>query len=194
MILSDSEPLPVSSLILCQKVDLHAAGKVNVLPILRECIKPGTEIRFTVTVDTGVCDITQESFERSVETFITHYYAKFAKSFERFETPRNSLVSGKTGDMDKLKAFERLEKPKRNYVFCGGGCGFASKTIIYPMYGKQAGIDITQKVFANTGVPRKHKHEMDKDLGIAPHVIKCTRCQGKLYQMGLCSIKMTEKC
>lgn len=166
-IVSDSEPLSTNGLVLCQKVDLHVNGVERRLPILRECIKPGTEIRFSITVDGSACDLTEESIKAAVKGFITCYYNRFLKSFKGLAEP----------------------KPGVDYVYCGGGCGFASKTIIYPMYGKAEGIRLTQKIFYKTKVPRVHKHNRDQEYGVSPHTAKCTYYQEKRYQMGLCRIE-----
>lgn len=165
MILSDSEPLSTDALVLCQKVDVHVNGVERRLPILRECIRPDTEIRFTLTVDTSICKLTGKLLVEAIQIFIENYYKNFAAAF--------------TG----------IEKPKTNYVLCGGGCGFASKTVIYPLYGKKEGIAMTQKVFDKTKVPRVHKHDKDREYGASPHTVKCTRYQGELLQMGVCKIK-----
>lgn len=169
LVVSDSEPLPVDRLALCQKIDVHRNGNEKRIPILRECIKPGTEIRFLITVDTSVCDVTAESLLAAVKAFMTCYYNKFSVMFK-----------------------EWIKVPNVKQVFCGGGCGFVSKTIIYPMYGKKDGIEVAQKIFEKTKVPVSHKHNKDKEFGVSPHVIKCTRYQGQLYQMGLCTIQKIE--
>lgn len=165
LIISDSEPLSIDSLVLCQKIDLHTDGTERSLPILRECIKPGTKIKFTITVDTSICNLTNDSLMEAVKVFMESYHRNFAM------------------------AFTSIEMSGENEVLCGGGCGFVSKTIVYPMYGKEEGIAITQKVFDKTKVPRVHKHYRDKEYGASPHIMKCTKYRGKLYQMGKCRIE-----
>ncbi len=166
-IVSDSEPLATSDLVLCQKIDRHVDGTERKLPLLRECIKPDTEIRFTITIDTNLCKLTGKLLMEAVKAFISNYYSNFSKSF-----------SG-------------MDVPKANYVLCGGGCGFVSKTIVYPMFEKTEGIEIAQRVFEHTipeQINRQHKHYKDKQYGVSPHTMKCTRYQGKLMQMGVCKI------
>lgn len=165
-IVSDSEPLATSDLVLCQKIDRHVDGTERKLPLLRECIKPDTEIRFTITIDTNLCKLTGKLLMEAVKAFISNYYSNFSKSF-----------SG-------------MDVPKANYVLCGG-CGFVSKTIVYPMFEKTEGIEIAQRVFEHTipeQINRQHKHYKDKQYGVSPHTMKCTRYQGKLMQMGVCKI------
>lgn len=165
LIISDSEPLRIDSLVLCQKIDLHTDGMERNLPILRECIKPDTEIKFTITVDTSICNLTDVSLMEAVKVFMESYNKNF------------------------VVAFGSIEMSGENEVLCGGGCGFVSKTMVYPMYGKTEGIAITQKIFDKTNVPRVHKHYRDKEYGASPHIMKCTKYEGKLYQMGKCRIE-----
>lgn len=174
LIVSDSEPLSVDRLALCQKIDLHVNGTEKPFPLLRECIIPGTEIRFSVTIDTDACSLTKESLDSALKTFMTCYYNSFSRAFQNAGIP----------------------VPKVDQVLCGGGCGFVSKTIIYPMYGKAEGIGITSKIFDATlpeRVRREHGHDKDKALGASPHTIKCTRWRGQRYQMGLCRLEKMEQ-
>lgn len=165
--LSDSEPLSVEDLTLCQKIDVHTDGEEKRLPILRECVKPNTEIRFTITVDTNVCGFTGEQILRAARKFMDCYHEDFASAFG-------------------------LTELKGDYVFCGGGCGFVSKTVVYPLFGKEDGIAFTQKVFEKTKVPSVHGHNKDREHGASPHTLKCTKYRGKTLQMGLCSIEALE--
>lgn len=166
-IVSDSEPLSTSDLVLCQKIDKHVDGMERKLPLLRECIKPDTEIRFTITIDTSICKLSGKMIMEAVKIFMSSYYKNFSK------------------------AFSEIDLPQSNYVFCGGGCGFVSKTILYPLYEKMEGTEMAQRVFEHTmsnTIYRQHKHFKDKQFGVSPHTIKCTRYQGKLLQMGACKI------
>ena len=86
-------------------------------------------------------------------------------------------------------AFAGIKKGAEHEVFLGGGCGFVSKTIIYPMYGRKDGIEMTRNIFDKTGVPRIHKHDKDRIYGASPHILKCSKYQGKTIQMGLCNIE-----
>lgn len=170
LIVSDSEPLEIESLALCQRIELHTDGKENRLPVLRECIKPGTDIGFTITIDTSICSITEQEILAAVKNFITVSFRSFSKSFI---------------GLDKLRV---------NQVYVGGGTGFVSKTVVYPLFGKEEGLRVVKNVFQKTGVPVKHKHNLDDKYGVSPHILKCTRFNGKLLQMGLCDLKLKEIC
>lgn len=166
-LVSDSQPLSVSSLVLCQKIERHTNGIEKNLPLLRECIKPGTEIRFTITIDTNICKISVRMLMDAVKKFMEGYYHSFAA------------------------AFSNAVAPRENDVLLGGGCGFVSKTVIYPMFGKKEGIGLTQQIFDVTlgKLSRTHKHNQDRLVGASPHILKCTKYNGKTMQMGLCRIK-----
>lgn len=167
-VVSDSEPLPVDSLALCQKVDLHIKGMQKPFPLLRECIKPNTEIYFTITLDMQLCPYTEKDILDFAKAFIDNYYDNF------------------------LSSFAGEKRPADNGVFLGGGCGFPSKTVVYPLYGKREGVETVSKIFEKKRVPLEHKHHLDREYGVSPHTLKCTKYQGKIYQMGLCRIERME--
>ena len=169
MIVSDSTPLEISDLVLCQKIEKHADGRETKLNLLRECLKPGTVIECDLTIDTSICKITVEDMQHAIELFEEMYEDNF-------------LFKYKT--MDKLTA---------DSVYLGGGAGFVSKTIIYALFQKTEGIKMIQNIFEKTGVPKVHKHGQDLKYGVSPHILKCTHYRGKTVQMGLCTCKIQEK-
>ncbi len=165
-IVSDSEPLSVDDLVLCQKVERHVDGTEKTLPILRECIKPNVEIHFTITIDTSVCKINSNVVVDAIKKVIENYYIGFQKKFNG------------------------IPAPKTNYLYLGGGSGFVSKTVLNSLYKDDKDkIRLTQKVLEKTKVPRNHKHYKDNEYGVSPHIIKCTRYQGQTLQMGLCKLE-----
>ena len=168
LIVSDSEPVSIENVILCQRIELHTNGLEKRLPVLRECIRPGTDINFTVTVDTSVCQINEQKIMEAIKTFLQVYYSSFSKVFP---------------GVDKLRV---------NQVFLGGGCGFVSKTIVYPMFRRQEGMKVAKNIFYKTNVPREHMHDKDEKYGASPHILKCTRYKGQLLQMGLCNLRIKE--
>lgn len=168
LIVSDSEPLSIKDIVLCQRIELHTQGQEKRLPVLRECIRPGTEICFHVTIDTSVCKLDEQKIMDAVKTFLQVYYSSFSKVFP---------------GVDKLRV---------NQVFLGGGCGFVSKTAVYPLFRRKDGLKVTKAVFHKTKVPKVHMHENDEKYGASPHVLKCTRYKGKLLQIGLCDLKIQE--
>lgn len=164
--ISDSEPLETGDLILCQKIDKHVDGAEGRLNVFRECIRPGTEIRFTLTIDESLTKITKKDIMEAVSVFSEDYYEKYRKGFPG------------------------TDRPVENEVYIGGGSGYFSKTVLHTLYQGKDYIPPTQKVFENTGVPSVHKHVKDMEYGVSPHVLKCTRYEGKLYEMGKCRLEL----
>ena len=171
LIVSDSEPLKVTDLVLCQKMDQKVNGEINKLNILRESLKPGTVIKFKLTIDAALCKYTIEDIKNAIRVFGELYYGMF---------------SGK---------FQGTDRPGPSTVWLGGGTGFATKTVIYPLLGYEAGVMTSMEVFNKT-LPRKvaeqHRHSNDNRVGVSPHMLKCTEYKGKRYQMGMCSLNFKE--
>ena len=146
---------------LSQKIDYTLECKEKELPLLRECIIPGTDIEFEVSIDSTVCPYDMKDIINVLNSFQEDCYQYFYSRFRR-------------GTKEK------------NVVWLGGGCGFLSKTVIYPMFGKDA-VKVVDNIYRNTlgSSYVKHKHTRDLSLKLSPHVCKCTRYQGKLYDMGM---------
>lgn len=164
----DSVPISVEQLTLCQKIDYTLEREEKCLPLLREVLKPGTEITFDVSIDTTLCPYCMEDIMEALNVFNgmcnRYFYARFCRS---------------TKDKD--------------IIWLGGGAGFPSKTVHYALFGGDA-YRVIDSIFKNTlGVSyNKHKHSKDIRLKLAPHVCKCTRYNGKLYDMGKGQISYTE--
>lgn len=165
VIVSDSNPIAIDNLILSQRIELHTDGRESRLPVLRECIKPGTDIEFTLTIDTSISSLDDKKIMEAIKSFLETYYRWFGRKFP---------------GIDKLRV---------NQVFLGGACGFTSKTVAYPLF-MQQGLNVTKAIFKKTNVPRQHMHEKDDKYGVSPHIMKCSKYQGKMVQMGLCNLKI----
>ena len=165
LIVSDSKPLDMKDMVLCNRIEYHVDGTEKKLNVLRECVKPNKKIYFKLTVDSTICSYTKEDIIDAIECFNKIYN-------ECFRTK-----------------FTRISPGKDDSVYLGGGVGFASKTIIYPLFGYERGLDMTVNIFNGTGVSEKHKHNMDKRKGVSPHILKVTKYQGNLYHMGECRWK-----
>lgn len=166
LVVSDSLPTDEKQMILAQKIDVSLKGEEKPLPILREALKPGTWIDFEITIDTRLCDVTMTEIMKALDYFSQISYEYFYKRFGR-----GSKEPG--------------------IVWLGGGAGFLSKTMIYPVYVDEA-VKLADKVFQATigNNYNRHKHGKDIANGVAPHVCKCTRYQGKIYDMGMGRIEV----
>ncbi|TGY97292.1 type III-A CRISPR-associated RAMP protein Csm5 [Petralouisia muris] len=168
MIVSDSKPLSVEELVLCQRTELHADGREKKLNVLREALRPGTVIHVTITIDSSICGITKEYLEQALAFFGEMYYECF------------------------LRKYPDMDMPFEDSVWLGGGTGFVTKTEVYPLFGKEEGVETVVNLFKATGVPENHKHYLDRKRGVSPHICKVAYYEGKRYQMGLCRAKITK--
>lgn len=170
LVVSDSDALSTDDLTVCQKVDLNISGKENRLPLLRECIKPGTKIKFRITIDNSVLKIDKEYIEKAIAHFN--------------EMVNNILVS----------KFEFKDSRSSSLIWLGGGSGYISKTITYQMLGDRS-VDFVSKMFDERlfcNKKEKPKHINDRRYGVSPHTLKITYYKGRKYQFGLCDIKLIE--
>ena len=163
----DSDPISLKQLTLSQKIDYTLDHKEKPLPLLRETLIPGTEICFDITIDTSKQSGCNYDMPDIIEAL--NYFQKI--SYDYF-----------------YSRFNRGTK-EENVVWLGGGCGFLSKTVMYPLFGDNA-VRIVDAIFKMTVYDYiKHKHAKDISLNVAPHVCKCTKYQGELYDMGMARIE-----
>jgi CRISPR-associated protein Csm5 len=168
--ISDSDPLCTDCLTLCQKIDMNAGGEFNPVNIYRESLKPGTIIRFPFSTDPAVFKHGPQDILRMLYDFTKTYRECFLSRFPHIAPADTSKAS----------------------LYLGGGTGYVSKTIVYPMFGYQEGLkrvsssmhdmyDMYDK-FAN------HHHDEDEMAGVSPHMLKMTKYRGATVEMGLCEV------
>lgn len=163
---SDSRPLNTNQLTLSQKIDLTLSGDEKKLPLLRETLIPGSKIHFDVSIDTSLY------------------------TFERFPYQIEDIMNALNifNNICHQSFYSRFKRGSRedNIVWIGGGCGFSSKTIMYSLF-KNESIKVIDGIYKMTLGKNYyiHKHNKDLALRLAPHVCKCTRYGGELYDMGM---------
>ncbi len=166
--ISDSKPLDVSALVLCQKVDENTQGMDRKMPLLRECLKPGTTVEFDLTIDTSLSPFGKDDIMAAINSFAQDNAAVFDSKFKS-----NGIL-------------------KKDTIVIGGGAGYQTKTVSYALLGKspQSVKRISQIIDATLGGKAKteHKHYKDRQLGVSPHTAKRTYYQNKKYTMGVCTI------
>lgn len=157
---SDSKPLRLADLILCQKIDQFSKGKdgSNKLPILRECVKPGTEVEFTLILDRTYFKLDINVVESAI-----------VKSYEGIREWLN-------------RYFICGDYPDADIIYIGGGSGYLSKTVTYDLFEEKSAADLARKVMPDI------KGRVSDN--IIPRVMKVTNFSGREnYEMGLCTIK-----
>lgn len=178
--ISDSAPIPIENIVLCQKEDLLYDGGFNHINLLRESIQPGTMIQFEVELDSDVTGFQIADLYTYLDAMFSDYRENFASVFDEV-LPKDMMRV----NFD-LKNNEAL-------LYLGGGVGFPTKTVVSPLYDS---IMEGEKVTANildAQFQKSNQRERVKKTGIAPQTLKCTQYKGAHYEMGLCKIRFEER-
>lgn len=162
IVISDSKPLKTDSLIVCEKKDIMHDGKINTVNIVRECLRPGTEIEFDVSVNKEQFKYSANDIKRCAENFFDGYLGNYITKFK--------------ADTDAYT--------DNNIIVLGGGAGFLSKTVVYSLFDYSDALDYTKRFLNMTF--KNHKHLTSKE--VSPKVRKCTDFNAKLYDFGVCGI------
>ncbi|NLP31249.1 MAG: type III-A CRISPR-associated RAMP protein Csm5, partial [Clostridiales bacterium] len=170
--ISDSEPIALEKLILCAKIDISRSGKENRLNLTRECIKPGTEIRFKLTLDhtllKGSCiDL---AFIKSAIVEFSNNYSNYVSKFNVDADYVGTKESGKP------------------IIYIGGGVGYKSKTVVSFLTSEKNSLEFTSNLLHK--MFPKHYHDKDVRAGVSPHMLKYTLWNGNLMPFGKCSIEI----
>lgn len=168
---SDSTPINSSQLMLSQKIDTDVSGNEHRLPILRECLKPETTCRFTLTLDEVMLRDTGIDIEQILYIMqwfcryqVDHFYKKFKG---RIKLPVHS---------------------RETILWLGGGVGLQNKTINEPALGESNGVAYTSEVLDI--IFKNHHHDKDVKKGVSPHMVKIATYQNVQYLMGQCKLEV----
>lgn len=166
MRISDSKPLNIHDLILCQKIDKNIDGKDRTISILRESLKPQVKICFDMTIDASICNYTKEDILEAVAYFFDNANKQYKK-------------------------YGALSHDRKYVITIGGGAGYISKTVPYNIYSDREAVQVVSNIL-QAYTPGEHKHYNDTRKGVSPHTLKTTKYGGRTYQFGQCEIKITE--
>lgn len=164
----DSEPLSKENLIICQKYDERPDGSANVLPIFKICLKPDTQIKFTVTIERSGCE---NSIGKQIYRF--EDIIRALKDFDRIYVD---------SFLNKFKSQVKATDETRCWL---GSAGFHTKTILAAVYSdEETLLNETKEVFRNIldeDTFKKHEHNLE-GMGsqykyhVSPHMRKKTLC------------------
>ena len=149
--------------------DVFTNGTVNLInTVCRECVCPGTQIRFRVTLDQSILQnrITRESLQKAVLQFDQYYQETY---LSHFAAPKRAQAL-----------------PSKPWLLLGGGAGYFSKTLSYPYLGPEKALPWVADQLARKA--SHHKHEKDVQRGISPHTVKYGQYHGQLYPFGACEV------
>lgn len=166
LLISDSDPINVEDFIIVQKIDRNIKGKESTISTFRECIKPGTLIKFQMKIKDGLAFNINE-IKNAIENFYNDIYYYFLQEFG-------------------------VEERKGNYIYLGGGAGFLTKTSTYPILGEnKKAKEIVGKILEDKFRKIKHRSLAIRN-DVAPQVLKVTKYKNEYYEMGLCKIDFKE--
>lgn len=167
-----------------QKYDVSAIRgeglKGHSLPIFRECIPPGSKLRFSLTLN------------RDMVKFLGIH-----ESDDIFQWLREYLDFGLT--MEKL-LFDREYKGEFAEgeladILLGGGTGFLAKTVYYALAPEREGQKILASFFDRVlFTNRSCHHHQQKDDGLTPRTLKLAWAGSERWILGLASIKEVSSC
>lgn len=169
ILISDSEFIPDSCISLFGKNDLDVDGKVNKINILRECVKPHTNIDFQLTIDYRylIGDMDIEYIQEAISDFSEFYTNTYITKFKNNSVPRY-----------------------KDYIVLGGGSGYFGKNISYISQGYDEGLKSTANIMHWNF--KRHGHLKDISKGISPHMLKCTSYNNELTHFGICTLSFSE--
>ena len=167
---SDSLPIPDNRMMLAGKTDSATDGGTHSINLCRECVAPGTVIRFKLTLDQSVLKgrITKDMLLEAIRQFDTYYQQTYN---QHFSPPRGAV-----------------NLPQQPYLILGGGSGFFAKSLAYPYLGEKEGLRWTTDQMAQ--MFRKHRHEHDVEKGISPRMMKYASFRSRLYPYGYCGVNI----
>lgn len=166
LIVSDSQPLSLRDLIVVQKLDEKLDGRINEVPVYRESLRPGTKIHCQIKIKSG-SSLNFQAIKEAIEEF----YADV--------------------DFYLLEKFGVSER-EGMYLYLGGGSGFASKTITYPIMGNnEKSTALVGKILGEQFKKVPHQR-LAKENDVSPQVLKIAAYQKDYLEMGLCKINFKE--
>ncbi len=171
--ISDSLPMEFENLTLCGKYDRLPDGTVRKIPLFRECLAPGTETRFWLTIDRSIMNKAGINIE-FIEDALRGFYNSYKKSFEQY--------------FKVLAEDYREETGEEAIIILGGGAGYVAKTLIYPLIPERdRAVKLVSKIM--TRQFNVHKHDRDPAVyKVSPRMLKTTMYKGVYYPMGKCAI------
>ena len=180
--ISDSEPMEPENLGLYQKIDYNIKkNTAATLPVFRECLKPGTETTFTISLDSYWL----KGFEK--KGFRLESFSDIAAALDlNWENLTEMLPIG-----EQSHRYVPMAEKGEALLPLGGGAGYHSKTIVRSMAPNHE--QMVKRV-----AYLLHKRDNDKILShkndrvASPRVLKIAGSSGEEKLMGVVSLSEVE--
>ena len=153
------------------------------LRIYREAIVPATKAVFTIGIDGSE----RGMGEIGVKTAGNLLHALSVFRDLQYKTYKEAIDKVYKGSVDH-SVFRYLDELNEANLVLGGGTGYISKTLIYPIAGsREKGKSIARKILSE-----QFDRPGRKDDIISPHTLKLTK-SNDMHMMGLCNIKVVKE-
>ena len=183
--ISDSAPISNECFTVCKKIDA-SSNESHSLNLVRECIKPGTEVIFNIKID--------KRYFRPVGINVD-FITLFKEMTEAFDSDYRDFYLSKFPNINGNK-----KDFKEDFLVLGGGSGYFGKNIIYTRYGFEKGLKKVSEYMKGKKIWNPKKREMQqvnpddyRNHGISPHTLKLTEYRREMYHMGICGVELERK-
>ena len=177
---SDSSPIGRDALVVARKLDFKstdASQRAGRMPLLWECLCPGTETAFHLSLDTGIFPLhrleeLKQALRQRHETLLARYDAQFGEdAYTPLPLPDGALP-----------------------ITLGAGTGFQTKTLLYAISDSEKVRYTAHKVlhaqFFNE-FKKKGTYPVREGSSLpAPYCFKRTEYHGLYYPFGRCAISL----
>jgi CRISPR-associated protein Csm5 len=176
--ISDSQPISCERLTICGKYDIRPDGSEEVISTYRECLMPNTRVSFSLTLDHTILKEVGIDIE-----FIKHalksFYKKQHESFKRYFSHLPDAIKN-----------EDLDWSEKIPVILGGGSGYVSKTLIYPLVkDRERAVKLSGTILSKQFSGHAHERDLTR-FKVSPHMFKATKFNNQYYEMGKCTISI----
>lgn len=176
LLVRDSQALSLENLDLAQKIDLFSENKregyyrssqivrdnTNSISTFKEVLRPGTEIYFDLILDSTLFPYSLDTILKALDYFNEQCYHYHYCSFQRPPSEKGT-------------------------VWLGGGAGFCTKTVTYPLL-RDDSLEIVSELLMQNF--QNHHHERDKELGISPRTTPIFYQGSQIYDHGMGRIEV----
>ena len=193
LIVSDSDEVSLDKLFVGKQHDFTIKkNDINEVPIFMEFIEPLTTFNFTITIDKSIIDY----FDlESIKNIMNNYFFQYVYSVSHINS---ELKKYKEKYIDKEYVTCSKKEGYSPNIFLGGHDGYFTKNILYSLCNfekdsiengidKQKIVDLLKDHFS-----KKHNH-IKFDNIISPRTIKLAVYNDKLYNVGICNIKVEKE-
>ena len=133
-----------------------------------------TKLTFEITIDTSLFKFSVKEILRAGENAFSFYDDTFRSIFLDYLPPE-------------------IDPEREMYIYLGGGTGFHHKTFLNALFtNPEQRAEYTAKLLDVQFPCAKHT-AFAKREGYSPKVIKMTKYEGRLEEMGLCKLRFEER-